>query len=67
MEYHVGEMDVEEVEETLTNPEQRIIKQITVRDIEKTDMLFDNLMGTAILPRKKFIQEHSSEATYYGE
>ena len=63
----LGEMDVEEVEETLTNPEQRIIKQITVRDIEKTDMLFDNLMGTAILPRKKFIQEHSAEASYYGE
>jgi len=60
-------MDVEETEETLTNPEQRIIKQITVRDIDKTDMLFDNLMGTAILPRKKFIQEHSAEASYYGE
>lgn len=64
MEKHVGEMDVDETEETLTDPEQRIIKQITVEDIAATDKLFDDLMGTAIIPRKKFIQEHSAEATY---
>ena len=63
----LGEMDVEETEETLTNLEQRIIKQITVRDIEKADKLFNDLMGTTIGPRKKFIQEHSQEATYNGE
>jgi DNA gyrase subunit B len=62
MEKHVGEMDVDETEETLTDPEQRIIKQITVEDIAATDKLFDDLMGTAIIPRKKFIQEHSAEA-----
>ena len=55
-------MDVDETEETLTNPEQRIIKQITVDDIEEANKLFDDLMGTAIGPRKKFIQEHSAEA-----
>ena len=60
----LGEMDVDETEETLTDPEQRIIKQITVEDIAATDKLFDDLMGTAIIPRKKFIQEHSAEATY---
>lgn len=64
MEKHVGEMDVDETEETLTDPEQRIIKQITVEDVAATDKLFDDLMGTAIIPRKKFIQEHSAEATY---
>ena len=58
----LGEMDVDETEETLTDPEQRIIKQITVEDIAATDKLFDDLMGTAIIPRKKFIQEHSAEA-----
>ena len=63
MEKHVGEMDVDETEETLTDPEQRIIKQITVDDIKATDKLFEDLMGTAIIPRKKFIQEHSAEAT----
>lgn len=63
MEQHVGEMDVEETEETLTNPEQRIIKQITVEDSMAATKLFDDLMGTQVIQRKRFIQEHSHEAT----
>ena len=63
----LGEMDVEETEETLTNPGNRIIKQIIIDDSEETDKLFDDLMGTAILPRKNFIKEHSREATYNAE
>ena len=55
-------MDVEETEETLTNPEQRIIKQITVEDSIAAAKLFDDLMGAQTAPRKKFIQEHSHEA-----
>lgn len=57
-------MSVEETEETLTDPNNRIIKQITVEDIEKADKLFDDLMGAAVIPRKAFIKEHSKEATY---
>ena len=59
----LGEMDVEETEETLTNPDQRIIKQITVEDSMAAAKLFDDLMGTQVTPRKRFIQEHSHEAT----
>jgi DNA gyrase subunit B len=60
----LGEMSVDETEETLINPATRTIKQVTVEDIKATDALFDQLMGTASIPRKKFIQEHSKEATY---
>lgn len=60
----LGEMSVEETEETLTDPDNRILKQITVEDINKANKLFDDLMGTAITPRKLFIKEHSAEATY---
>lgn len=60
----LGEMSVEETEETLTNPDNRDIRQITVEDIQGTNKLFDDLMGTAVLPRKAFIKEHSREATY---
>ena len=60
----LGEMSVEETEETLTDPENRILKQITVEDATKANKLFDDLMGTAITPRKLFIKEHSAEATY---
>lgn len=60
----LGEMNVEETEETLTNPDERIIKQITVSDIKAADRIFDVLMGTATIPRKEFLKQHSEEATY---
>lgn len=54
-------MDVSETD-ILVNPEKRNIKQITVNDIKATDILFDQLMGTAVSPRKEFIKKHSKEA-----
>ena len=66
-EKHVGEMDVDETEETLTDPEQRIIKQVTISDADAARKLFDDLMGTAVTPRKIYIKEHSEEATYNAE
>lgn len=59
----LGEMSVDETEETLTNPDGRIIKQITVEDIQAADKLFNDLMGTAVIPRKEYIKQHSKEAT----
>lgn len=58
----LGEMSIDETEETLTDPANRIIKQITVEDIEATDKLFDDLMGTSSIPRKEYIKNHSEEA-----
>lgn len=63
----LGEMSAIETEETLTDPQHRIIKQITVEDIASTDKLFDDLMGTAVTPRKNYIKLHSKEATYNAE
>lgn len=63
----LGEMGVKETKQTLIDPENRIIKQITVEDVEKTNILFDQLMGTAVVPRKQYIQNHSEEATYNAE
>ena len=50
--------------EILTNPDQRIIQQITVTDVEKANKLFDDLMGSEVVPRKNFIKTHAKEATY---
>ena len=58
----LGEMDVEELEESLLNAETRVLKQITVEDVERTNILFDQLMGGSAVPRKKYIEEHSKEA-----
>lgn len=59
----LGEMDVKETH-LLTDPEQRIINQVTVEDAKAADKLFDDLMGDAVMPRKEYIKKHSNEATY---
>ena len=64
---YVGEMSVEETEQTLTDPNERILKQITVEDINAADVLFDQLMGTGVTARKEYIKLHSKEATYNAE
>ena len=63
----LGEMSVEETEETLTDPSRRIIKQITVEDPTATSVLFEQLMGTGVASRKAYIKEHSKEAVYNAE
>ena len=63
----LGEMDVDETEETLTDPDNRILNQVTISDVEKATKLFDDLMGGAVTPRKLYIKEHSQEATYNAE
>ena len=63
----LGEMSVEETEETLTDPSRRIIKQITVEDPTATSVLFEQLMGTGVTARKAYIKEHSKEAVYNAE
>lgn len=60
----LGEMDVDETEDTLTSIENRIIKQVTVEDVELANQLFDNLMGTSAIPRKDYITAHAKEAQY---
>ena len=51
----------------LVDPDKRIIKQVTVEDIAAANKLFDDLMGTAVTPRKIYIKQHSQEATYNAE
>ena len=63
----LGEMDPDETEKTLTNPDERIIKQITVNDIKAADALFEKLMGNGVVGRKEYIKAHSEEATYNQE
>lgn len=59
----LGEMSEDETE-ILVDPEQRTLCQVTVEDVAAANVLFDQLMGTGVAPRKKFIQDHSKEAVY---
>ena len=63
----LGEMSVEETEQTLTDPNERILKQITVEDVSAANVLFEQLMGTGVTARKEYIRLHSQEAVYNAE
>ena len=61
----LGELSPEETEECLIDPATRIIKKVQVEDIGKADILFDNLMGTNVEPRKRYIEENAERAAIY--
>lgn len=52
----LGEMSAEQLWETTMNPENRVLLQVTLDDVEKADAVFTMLMGDQVPPRKKFIQ-----------
>ncbi|MDA1317032.1 MAG: DNA gyrase subunit B [bacterium] len=58
----LGEMNADELWETTMNPEDRILKQITVEDADLADETFTMLMGEEVPPRKKFITTHAKLA-----
>ncbi len=58
----LGEMNPEQLWETTMNPQNRILKQVTLEDAARADEVFSMLMGDEVLPRKRFIQTHAKSA-----
>ena len=58
----LGEMNADELWETTMNPDNRILKQVTVEDSVQADRTFEILMGDDILSRKSFIQSNAKFA-----
>lgn len=58
----LGEMNPEQLWETTMNPENRVLKQISIDDAEEANKVFDMLMGNEVKPRRSFIQRYSKEA-----
>ena len=58
----LGEMDYEELAETVMSPETRTLKQITMEDAQAVANTFINLMGESVTPRKKFIETNAWRA-----
>ena len=65
LEYYVGEMDPDELGETILDRNNRNIKQITVTDVTKATELFEQLMGQSADLRKRYILEHAGEVEIY--
>lgn len=55
----LGEQDADELWETTMNPENRVLLKVSIEDAEKSDAIFNKLMGTEVELRKNFIQTHA--------
>jgi DNA gyrase subunit B len=58
----LGEMNPQQLWDTTMNPKTRMLKKITIDDVQKADLTFETLMGDKVPPRKKFIQTRAQMA-----
>lgn len=58
----LGEMNDEQLWDTTMNPNNRILKQITIESAASADVTFSMLMGDEVAPRREFIEANATYA-----
>ena len=58
----LGEMSAEELRDTTMDPNQRLLKQVTISDAAEADRIFSMLMGEDVAPRRDFIEANANYA-----